>query len=34
MEKQEITRGGKTIVTLWPGSLEDYRAAMTAGRST
>ena len=33
MEKQEITRGGKTIVTLWPGSLEEYRAAMTAGAS-
>ena len=33
MEKQEITRGGKTIVTLWPGSLEEYRAAITAGAS-
>ena len=31
MEKQEITRGGKTIVTLWPGSLEEYQAAITAG---
>ena len=33
MEKQEITRGGKTIVTLWPGSLEEYQAAIAAGAS-
>lgn len=33
MEKQEITRGGKTIVTLWPGSLEEYQAAISAGAS-
>ena len=33
MEKQEITRGGKTIVTLWPGSLEEYQAAVSAGAS-
>ena len=33
MEKQEITRGGKTIVTLWPGTLEDYQAAIAAGAS-
>ena len=31
MEKQEITRGGKAIVTLWPGSLEEYQAAISAG---
>ena len=33
MEKQEITRRGKTIVTLWPGSLDEYLATISAGAS-